>query len=147
MHIDERIQWDAYITQPHLHLPDINWESDIDPEPTSAKPLKNAKRRAEALNRLYKTDQARSGHAVWFTRNHLESLPLVKAVARVVGAERDICGGDKGIAKADLQTVNAILGVLGEVAKEGKGRVDGMVIARANSVLGAERMRLRSLVG
>ncbi|KAL8799638.1 MAG: hypothetical protein Q9182_005740 [Xanthomendoza sp. 2 TL-2023] len=107
----------------------------LDPEPTSARPLKNAKRRAEALNRLYTTDQARPGHVVWFTRHHVYLLPLVKAVARVIGAERDICGGDKGAAMAELQTVNAVLGVLGEVISNGKGGVDDNLIARVQAVL------------
>lgn len=36
MHPDERRQWDAYISNPHFHLPTINWETDTKPAPTSA---------------------------------------------------------------------------------------------------------------
>ncbi|KAL8808953.1 MAG: hypothetical protein Q9223_003665 [Gallowayella weberi] len=143
----ERMQWDAYTADPQLKLPVINWATNLDTEPTSARPLKNAQRRAEALNRLYKTDQARPGHAVWFTKHHMYLLPLVKAVARVIGAERDLCGGDKGDAMADLQTVNAVLGVLGEMISTGKVGIDGNLIARVQAVLGMERMRLRASVG
>ncbi|KAL8647638.1 MAG: hypothetical protein Q9210_005436 [Variospora velana] len=144
---NERMQWDTYIVDPCLQFfPSINWFTDIDPEPTSKKPLKNASRRAQALNRLFDTDQARPGHAVWYTKQHPDFLPLVKAVARVFGAERDIDGGGpEGMVKAELQTINTILGVLGEVAKEGKEKVDGMVIARTNSLLGAKRRTLRAL--
>ena len=84
---------------------------------------------------------------MWFTRNHEYALPLVKAVARVIGAERDICGGSEGVVKADLQTVNRVLGVLGEVVEKRKGEIDRVVIARAQTVLGNERKRLKGLVG
>lgn len=147
MHPEERMMWDEYTANPQLRLPAINWKTDIDAEPTSTKPLKTAKRRAEALNRLYKTDQARPGHVVWLTKNHLVLLPLVKAVARIIGAETDISGGRRGAAVADLQTVNKILGVLGAVVEERKGEIDGAVIARVQTVLGMERKRQRKIVG
>ncbi|KAI4219880.1 MAG: hypothetical protein L6R40_008703 [Gallowayella cf. fulva] len=146
MNAYEREFWDAYTTHKLAALPTIDWTTDISAEPTSTAPLKVAKRRAEALNRLYKTDQARPGHSVWFTKHHLSWLPLVKAVARVIGAERNLRGGVKGVAMADLQTVNAILGVVGKEASQGKRRMDGGLIARVQAILGSERTRLRALV-
>ncbi|KAL8770791.1 MAG: hypothetical protein Q9209_003658 [Squamulea sp. 1 TL-2023] len=147
MHPYELEYWDAYITNPDLiEFPNIDWSTDIDTSPTSKKPIQNAKRRAEALNRLYQTDQAQPGHSVWFTKHHEYLLPLVKAMARVIGAERDICGGSKGLAKADLQTVNAILSTVGKMVSEEQHKIDGSLIALVNSVLGAERQRLRALV-
>lgn len=146
MHPNERMMWDAYVSNPAITLPAIDWATDIDPAPVSPRPLKTAKRRAEALNRLYNTDQAGPENAVWFTRNYEFELPLVKAMARIIGAERDICGGREGLVKADLQTVNWILGVLGEVVKKRKGGMDGLVVARAQTVLGRERKRLRGLL-
>ncbi len=69
--------WDAGL----FTLPDMNWATNIEPSPTSSKPLKVAQRRAEALNRLYGTQQARPSHSVWFTKHELPYLPLVKAIA------------------------------------------------------------------
>ena len=68
-------------------LPELDWDNDHLPPPTSAKTLKVARRRTEALNRLYKTDQAREGHVAWITQNKIELLPVIKAMVRVVGAE------------------------------------------------------------
>jgi hypothetical protein len=38
----------------------------------------------------YGTDQARSSHSMWFVKNHIEYLPLAKAMARVIGMERQM---------------------------------------------------------
>ncbi|KAL8671083.1 MAG: hypothetical protein Q9168_004408 [Polycauliona sp. 1 TL-2023] len=143
---NQRMQWDAYIANPGLLKP-IDWTKDIEPAPTSKRPLQNAKRRAEALNRLYGTDKALPGNAVWFTKNHEHLLPLVKAMARVIGAERDICGGTHGLAKADLQTINAILKTVGAIAAKKDGTIKGSMLASVQGMLGAERQRLRGLLG
>lgn len=82
----------------------------------------------------------------WFTENREGLLPLVKAMARVIGAEKDLCGGREGVVKAELQTVDAILRVLGDVVEKRKGEIDGFSVARAQSVLGEERRRLRGLI-
>jgi hypothetical protein len=52
-------------------LPKIDWDSNRDEMPTSTKPLRVAHRRAEALSRLYKTENADPTHSVWFTKNEL----------------------------------------------------------------------------
>ena len=135
----ERKFWDAYTAGTCKPLPPINWASDTESPPTSAKSLKVARRRAEALNRLYNSKEARPEHAVWFAKHQLLWLPLVKAMARVIGAERDIGGGHL----ADLQTVNSILGVVGEVARERKGDIGGALLAQVQAVLGREREQLR----
>jgi hypothetical protein len=75
--------------------------------------LKTARRRAEALNRLYGTDQARPSHSVWFVKNHIEYLPLVKAMARVIGMERQM-GFDRSsradaLDLADLHTTRSVI--------------------------------------
>lgn len=74
----------------------------------------------------------------------------MKAVARIIGVERDIVGGGQGAvtgggALADLQTVNEILRVLGEFLEKQKGAIDGTLVAQAQAALGAERRRLREL--
>ncbi|KAL8991737.1 MAG: hypothetical protein Q9169_007697 [Polycauliona sp. 2 TL-2023] len=143
---NQRMMWDAYMASPKVIRP-IDWEQDIEAAPTSKKPLQIANRRAEALNRLYDTDQAQPGHAVWIAKNRVFFLPLVKAIARVIGAERDICGGTGGLAKADLQTINAILGIVGVIAAKKDGKIKGSLLAMVQSVLGAERQRLRVLLG
>ena len=81
--------WRAFL-RGSIRLPDIDWSVAREDEPTSKKSLKTARRRAEALNRLYGTDQARPSHSVWFVKNHIEYLPLVKAMARVIGMERQM---------------------------------------------------------
>jgi hypothetical protein len=88
----EHDSWKAYL-KGSIQLPDMDWEGDQDLGPIAKKPLKMAGRRAEALNRLYSTDRARPSHSVWFTRYHMELLPLVKAMARVTGMERGLSGG------------------------------------------------------
>ncbi len=65
---NELTYWQAYIEN-QFELPNINWQSDIREAPTSKEPLRTARRRAEALNYLYKTDQATPGHSVWFVEN------------------------------------------------------------------------------
>jgi len=85
----EREYWEAFL-RGFILLPDIDWSVDRKDEPTSKKSLNRARRRAEALNRLYGTDQARPSHSVWFVKNHMEYLPLVKAIARVIGMKRQM---------------------------------------------------------
>ena len=146
MHPTELWMWNTYMNEPTVKLAVIDWTLDAEPNPTTKKALQNAERRAEALNRLYETDQAQPGHAVWFTRNFLPLLPLVKAMERVIGAEKDIGCGTKGLAKADLQTINTILGTVGSIVAKGTSKIDGGIVGLAQSVLGAERQRLRALL-
>lgn len=81
--------------------------------------------RAEALNRLYKTDEALPFHPVWFTKHHLVCLPLAKAMARVIGAERDLIGGGVWTSTqlADLQSINNILTITAQIVKGGKSKI------------------------
>ncbi|PVH98615.1 hypothetical protein DM02DRAFT_502577, partial [Periconia macrospinosa] len=113
----ERQAWDVY-TQGRYPLPDVEWDTSREPPPTSTTPLRIARRRAEALNRLYRTDKAEPGHSVWFTENELAHLPLVKAMARVIGAERNLLGGQCTLSAeeiADLQSIDEILSVSGQI--------------------------------
>ncbi len=97
----------------------MNWTTNIGPTPLSPTPLKTAHRRAEALNRLYKTDQAQSHHSMWFMKHRLVHLSLVNVMARVIGAKRDLVEGDVLTATqlADLQSINKILSVTAEIVK------------------------------
>ncbi|MCJ1362665.1 hypothetical protein MMC16_001771 [Acarospora aff. strigata] len=129
-------------------LPDLDWNTSVDPKPLSAKPLKTARRRAEALNRLYKTDQAQPAHSVWFTKHHLVHLDLVKAMARVIGAERDLVGGGVWTATqlADLQSINKILAVTAQFVN-GRGSQPLLpAIARAQAVVVTRRDALRNQI-
>ena len=129
-------------------LPHIDWKSNVDSTPLSTKPLKIARRRAEALNRLYKTDQAQPGHSVWFTKHHLVFLPLVKAMARVIGAERDLVGGGTWTATqlADLQSINKILSVTGQAVSSRTSEPLPSSISLAQAVLASRRDTLRNLI-
>jgi len=102
--------WDEFL-KGTIRLPAINWDVDIGETPTSTKGLQRAKRRAEALNRLYDSDKAQPSHSVWFTQQHPYCLPLVKAMARVIGAERQLgqTDGANPSDLADLQTIRAVV--------------------------------------
>lgn len=63
MPYDESEAW-AWFESGSYALPDMDWTTDIGPTPLSPTPLKTARCRAEALNRLYKTDQAQPYHSV-----------------------------------------------------------------------------------
>ncbi len=138
----------AWFERGSCALPDMDWTTNVDPTPLSPTPLKTARRRAEALNRLYKTDQAQPCHSVWFTKHHLAYLPLVKAMARVIGAERDLVGGGVWTATqlADLQSINKILSVTTQIVS---GRASDPLlpaITRAQAVLASHRDTLRNLI-
>jgi len=112
MPLIEHQYWEAFL-RGSIRLPEIDWSVDREDEPTSKKSLKTARRRAEALNRLYGTDQARPSHSVWFVKNHIEYLPLVKAMARVIGRERQM-GFDRSsradaLNLADLHTTRNVV--------------------------------------
>lgn len=96
----------------------MNQATDIEPSLTSSKPLKVAQRRAEALNRLYGTQQARPSHSVWFTKHELPYLPLVKAITRIIGAERNLVGGRdewNAVQLTDLRSINRILSTSSQI--------------------------------
>ena len=104
----EHEAWILYTTGKYS-LPKVDWNSNCDEAPTSSKPLRIVRRRAEALNRLYITNKADAGHSVWFTKHEIHHLPLVKAMARIIGAERNLLGGQytlNATQLADLQTIN-----------------------------------------
>jgi hypothetical protein len=82
MTLRESEDWKAYL-RGTIQLPEKNWEVYQEVPPVSKKSLKNAHRRAEALNRLYQTDQAQPGHSMWFTKRYTKHLPLIKAMASI----------------------------------------------------------------
>ncbi|KAG8531635.1 uncharacterized protein KY384_003266 [Bacidia gigantensis] len=127
-------------------LPEIDWDSCHDPAPTSTKPLRITHRRAEALNRLYDTEKADPSHSVWFSKHQIVHLPLVKAMARIIGAERNLLGGQNALNAtqvADLQTINKILSVSTEILKSSRGKLISAEISSAQRILGSQRDTLR----
>ncbi|RYP04009.1 hypothetical protein DL764_004741 [Monosporascus ibericus] len=141
--------WSLY-AEGKYPLPKVDWDDNRGSLPTSARPLRTARRRAEALNRLYKTDNADPSHAVWFTKNEDFHLPLVKAMARVIGAERNLLGGQGALDAtqiADLQSINEILSVSAQIS-HGPGRnAISQAIASAQRILGSHRDMLRNILG
>jgi hypothetical protein len=145
----ERELWEHFRSGSYP-LPEIDWTKDQEPAPTSPKPLKIASRRAEALNRLYKTDKANETHVAWLTKHRIEHLPLVKLMARVIGAEINLTGGNgrwSAIQFADLQSINRILSLSSTIiAADGPSK--GLAnITTAQQVLGRRRHELRALTG
>jgi hypothetical protein len=140
--------WSLY-TAGKYPLPKIDWNSSHDPAPTSTKPLRIARRRAEALNQLYNTEKADPGHSAWFTKHELVHLPLVKAMARIIGAERNLVGGQYALNAtqvADLQTINRILSVTTEILKESRRNPMSAEISSAQRVLVSQRDILREML-
>lgn len=86
-------------------LPEVDWNKNQLPPPTSSKTLKIASRRAEALNHPYETDQDHEGHVTWITQNRIVFLPMIEPMARVIGAETNQVGGGNWQA-AELQQFN-----------------------------------------
>ncbi|KAK4995417.1 hypothetical protein LTR66_004761 [Elasticomyces elasticus] len=114
----ERLQYDAWKTNP-ITLPPIDWTQDQLPPPRSNVQLKRYRVRAEALNRLYDTDRATIEHVAWITQNQISMLPLVKAIARIIGAETDARQGYSPAVLAEVQILNEILAVSGKVVSNG----------------------------
>ena len=85
---NEREYFEAWKKRSLVDLPYIDWNSDRRHTSASQRALKKALRRAEAINRIYSTDKAEPCHYTYFVKNHLLGLPLVTAVARVIGTER-----------------------------------------------------------
>jgi hypothetical protein len=127
-------------------LPELDWDNNKLPPPTSAKSLKVARRRAEALNRLYKTDRAAEGHVVWITENKIELLPLIKAMARIIGAEINRVGGGKwsAIQLADLQSVNRIISVSAQICQKSISKVLRTKVAEVLHALESYRRQLQT---
>ncbi|KAH8726042.1 hypothetical protein GQ44DRAFT_826144 [Phaeosphaeriaceae sp. PMI808] len=149
MRIEELEAWTLY-SQGKYPLPKIDWNASREPAPTSARPLRIAQRRAEALNRLYKTEKVDQGHSVWFTKNELVHLPLIKAMARVIGAERDLLGGQCALSAAqvaDLQSINKILSVSGQILAESGRNTMSAAISSAQQVLSSQRNMLHKILG
>jgi hypothetical protein len=114
--VDLRL-WDGW-KEGRVALPSIDWSITPPSAPTSARPLRIANRRAVALNRLYNTTLATPAHAAWFTSNHAGLLPLVKAMARVIGVERDLVGGIDGLSPgqlAEIQSIGRVVAVVADI--------------------------------
>ncbi|KAH6977694.1 hypothetical protein EDB80DRAFT_266833 [Ilyonectria destructans] len=141
--------WSLY-AEGKYQLPKIDWHDSRDSVPTSGTPLRTARRRAEALNRLYKTDNVDPGQAVWFTKNEAFHLPLVKAMARVIGAERNLLGGQGALdptQMADLQSINEILSVSAQISHEPGRNAISQAIVSAQRILGSHRDKIREIIG
>lgn len=151
--------WGHYCDGKVQLLPTIDWSDpkSREPEPTNSNPKRLAawRRRADALSRLYKRDEKTAlqpGHAVWFTKQHVIRLPLVKAMERVIGAERNLNGGAEGLSAvqmADLQTTNAVLSAsskfLTGAGSSAPSEVAGSIQC-SQMMLGRHRNMLRGLL-
>jgi len=145
MRLQEQEVWTPF--QDELwHLPGFDWDNNSLPSPAYANPLKTARRRTEAPNRLYEIDRAHEGHIVWITKNNIGLLHLVQAIARVIGEERSLisgCGGWSATQLADLQSINRILSISGQICQE--SNVLRSEIADYQRALGTHRCGLQAL--
>ena len=107
----EREYCEAWKKQSLVGLPSIDWIADRRHTPTSQRPLKKAIRRAEALNRIYCTDKAEPCHYTYFAEHYVLWLPLVTAIARVIGSEINLSKMPVKLQARgrDLQTIQKIV--------------------------------------
>ncbi|PVH96088.1 hypothetical protein DM02DRAFT_731407 [Periconia macrospinosa] len=101
-------------------------------------------------NRLYGSEKADPGHPVWFTKNESAHLPLVKAMARVIGAGRYNVGGQCGLNAmqfANLQSVNEILSIAGRIVERSGLNSMSATISAAQQPLGFQRSMLQQALG
>lgn len=128
------------------HLPEIDWDKNQLRPHSSLKSRQKARRRAEALNRLYKTDRAHEGHVTWIVQNEIWFLPLIKATARIIGAERSHTGGGKWHATqlTELQSVNRILSICTQICQGSKSKLLRSKCGETQSVLGNYRRTLQA---
>ena len=144
---DELMCWQSYVEN-RCQLPVMDWATNVGVPPSSTKSLRLARKRAEALNHIYKTDKATPSHSVWFANNHPEALHLVKAVARVIGVDKNILGGHStanAILLADLQTINKVLGVTRKIMKKKGDRTKETSLRTAYKTLISRRQQIRAL--
>ncbi|WEW56612.1 hypothetical protein PRK78_002060 [Emydomyces testavorans] len=76
-------------------------------------------------------------------------LWLVKAMARIIGAERHLVGGQYALNAtqlADLQTINRILSISTEILKKSRKDPLSAIISSAQRVLGSQREMLRQML-
>jgi hypothetical protein len=76
-------------------------------------------------------------------------LPLVKAIARIIGAERDLLGGQSSLNAtqiADLQSINEILAMSAQIlAESGRNSVSAR-ITTPQRLLASRRDELRRML-
>jgi hypothetical protein len=71
-------------------------------------------------------------------------------MARVIGAERNLLGGQCTMNAnqfADLQSINRILSIAGQILAENGNDLFSSKIWEPQRILGAQREKLRSLLG
>ena len=79
-------------------LPAMNWESMAETAPTGKSSQRRSKARFEALRIIYSYPQATEENLAYITK-HFEDilLPLVRAVARIQGAKKDLAGNQDAL--------------------------------------------------
>ncbi|KAF2858357.1 hypothetical protein K470DRAFT_272491 [Piedraia hortae CBS 480.64] len=95
-------------------LPQIEWTVSRVDVPGGPQSDAHFSKRAAAMRVLFKDQDIDQQNAVWLTFNAPDLLPLVKAVEKILNAERDSTGGQVGIKSqelADYQTLRKVIGV------------------------------------
>jgi hypothetical protein len=147
MRPEEAFAWELF-SEGKYPLPDFDWEHDREKEPVSPTPRRNAQCRAEALNRLYHTNKADPGHSVWMMKNKPFLLPLVKAMVRVIAAERDLPVGQNAgstIQLADIESINKILSMSSQLLSNNRDDPASFEAKVAMRTLSSHRAKLSGL--
>ncbi|AXU24204.1 hypothetical protein [Trichoderma harzianum bipartite mycovirus 1] len=145
----EIMQLDAWETG--AALPKMDWGKDQGEPPQGDASRATALRRAAALNRLYKTDKATVENSTYFVKNYSPLIPLLTAVTKIIGAQRDLVGGMEELDEmqmAEIQTIGKIVAT----AQTNINRIQEEVrrllrdINYSNSVLLARSHALKELI-
>ncbi|KAJ5108457.1 hypothetical protein N7456_005132 [Penicillium angulare] len=111
----EKEQYNAWISG--ATMPQIDWFKSTKPLPGGARSLGRFKKRACAMQQIWKNSDITTENASWLTTEMVPLLPLVKAVARIQAAERELKGGQSELTAmeiAEIQTTRRIIATSGD---------------------------------
>ncbi|OJJ42887.1 hypothetical protein ASPZODRAFT_137029 [Penicilliopsis zonata CBS 506.65] len=118
-------------TNPPYTPPPFDWEKNRAAIPNGAHSLKTFTQRAEAMDITWNHQGATPEHAAWLTYNLPELLPLVKAVRRVLTAEKqaklDPLSGLTPSEYAEVRTLQKVGAISNENVRREKERINRLM--------------------
>nr|QED43031.1 hypothetical protein [Podosphaera virus A] len=110
---EELTQYDGWKAG-KVNLPIVDWIVSRRPIIGGSKSQSRFEKRAAAMREIYNEPSIDAENAFWFTTEHTYALPLVKAIARIHGAQRNILGGQfslTGMELAEVQTARKVVAI------------------------------------
>ncbi|KAI1007649.1 hypothetical protein K3495_g580 [Podosphaera aphanis] len=143
MDCEEAQQYDSWRAG-KIKLPHVDWKVSRRAIIGGAKSQNRFEKRAAAMREIYRESNIDAENAFWFTTEHTYALPLVKAIARIHGAQRNLLGGQftlTGMELAEVQTARKIVAT----AMENLNRVSRSINA-ASKVIQARELVIKSKI-